>query len=124
MVFLLILCIILFILPFSSYVRENYFNYIPGLDETPAPTTTPAGHVNWVTYTFDKGVANYVPMELIHGLINCGREYSLYGINSPDWLNALLHTDFSVIPGVGECVKLIFFNVTVNKVKEFVYFKS
>lgn len=81
-----------------SYVRDNYFTYRSY--RTVAGSTTPASTVNWVTYVYDRGVENYVPMELIRGAIHCGMNYALYAVSAPPGILQQLHADFSGIPGV------------------------
>lgn len=71
---------------------------MPGV--VPMSTTVATGDVNWVTYTVDAGVNNYIPTELIHALVACGRTFALYGVNSPTWLTDKLKVDFTDIPGV------------------------
>lgn len=65
-----------------------------------AGSTTQASTVNWVTYVYDRGVENYVPMELIRGAIHCGMNYALYAVSAPPAILQQLHADFSGIPGV------------------------
>eukprot|EP00105_Crassostrea_gigas_P005683 XP_011419361.1 PREDICTED: uncharacterized protein LOC105322384 [Crassostrea gigas] len=80
------------------YVRDNYFTYRSY--RSVAGSTTPASTVNWVTYVYDRGVENYVPMELIRGAIHCGMNYALYAVSAPPGILQQLHADFSGIPGV------------------------
>lgn len=53
-----------------------------------------------MTYVYDRGVDNYVPMELIHGAIQCGMNFALYAMDAPPDIQHKLHADFSEIPGV------------------------
>ncbi|KAK3601513.1 hypothetical protein CHS0354_027659 [Potamilus streckersoni] len=77
------------------YVRENYFIYDEL--ETNIEATVPAA-VNWVTYTYDRCSTEYVPTELFHGLVNCGKEYALYAVKAPAALIELLHVDLNSVP--------------------------
>lgn len=88
-----------------SYVRDNYFTYRSY--RTIAGSTTPASTVNWVTYVYDRGVENYVPMELIRGAIHCGMNYALYAVSAPSDILQQLHVDFSGIPGVLGLLKFL-----------------
>ncbi|XP_062581267.1 uncharacterized protein LOC134243063 isoform X1 [Saccostrea cucullata] len=81
------------------YVRDNYFSFRI-YRQVSGSTTAPPPHLNWVTYVYDRGVDNYVPMELIHGIINCRMNYALYAVNAPSNILHQLHADFSGIPGV------------------------
>lgn len=89
-----------------SYVRDNYFSYRSY--RTVAGSTTQASTVNWVTYVYDRGVENYVPMELIRGAIHCGMNYALYAVSAPPAILQQLHADFSGIPGVLGLFKKIY----------------
>ncbi|XP_056018646.1 uncharacterized protein LOC125672027 [Ostrea edulis] len=80
------------------YVHDNYFSYRRYRQVSPSTTAPPT--LNWVTYVYDRGVANYVPMELIHGYISCGMKYALYAVKAPSNILQQLHADFSGIPGV------------------------
>ncbi|KAL3869500.1 hypothetical protein ACJMK2_042173 [Sinanodonta woodiana] len=71
----------------SRYVRENYF--IDDELETNTATSVPTA-VNWVTYTYDRCSTEYVPTELFHGLVNCGKVYALFAVKAPTALIELL----------------------------------
>lgn len=88
-----------------SYVRDKYFSYRSY--RMVAGSTTPASTVNWVTYVYDRGVENYVPMELIRGAIHCGMNYALYAVSAPPAILQQLHADFSGIPGVLGLFKIL-----------------
>ncbi|KAK3089009.1 hypothetical protein FSP39_000100 [Pinctada imbricata] len=74
---------------------------MPAQYTTVAPSTTTAAHFNWVSYVYDRCVDNYIPLELMHGLINCGKEYALYGVKADQHVVDSLKVDYSIIPGVG-----------------------
>jgi hypothetical protein len=82
----------------KSYVRDNCFSYRRYRQVSISTSAPPT--LNWVMYVYDRGVANYVPMELIHGYISCGEKYALYAVKTPSNILQRLHTDFSDIPGV------------------------
>nr|XP_022318921.1 uncharacterized protein LOC111121783 [Crassostrea virginica] len=83
----------------SHYVHDNYFRYRSYRAASPS-STAPPPPLNWVTYVYDRGVDNYVPMELIHGAIQCGMNFALYAMDAPPDIQHKLHADFSEIPGV------------------------
>ena len=83
-----------------SYVHDNYFPYRSYRAAPPSSTAPPPPPLNWVTYVYDRGVDNYVPMELIHGAIQCGMNFALYAMDAPPDIQHKLHADFSEIPGV------------------------
>ena len=85
-----------------SYVKNNYFAYIPPQYTIAAPSTTQASKINWVSYVYDRCVDNYIPLELVHGLINCGKTFALYAVDAESSVTKHLNVDYSIIPGVGK----------------------
>lgn len=81
---------------YFSYVHDNYF-----LDsETISKTVTTDS--NWVQLVYQTFIDNYVPLELFHGLVTCGKAFSLYAINPSENIINVLKTNFTNIPGVGK----------------------
>ncbi|KAH3696694.1 uncharacterized protein LOC127862780 [Dreissena polymorpha] len=109
-------------IPLAHYVRDNYYSYeirrqatvtmvtprstsdVSVAHSTIVTTTIPVSdtttHINWVTFVYDRMRADYVPMELFKGLVNCGREYSLFAINAPASLLQLLAVNYRAVPGL------------------------
>ncbi|VDI35813.1 Hypothetical predicted protein [Mytilus galloprovincialis] len=80
----------------THYVHDNYF-----LDsETISKTVTTDS--NWVQLVYQTFIDNYVPLELFHGLVTCGKAFSLYAINPSQNIINVLKTNFTNIPGVGK----------------------
>ena len=42
--------------------------------------------VNWADWTSKSAAARYVPSELTHELLLCGRQFSFFAFEAPDWL--------------------------------------
>ncbi|KAJ8306417.1 hypothetical protein KUTeg_016962 [Tegillarca granosa] len=83
-----------------TYLTDNYFRFQLSDSAPPTSSSATSAPVNWVTWMYDTCVKNYVPLELVHALINCGKTNALYALNPPQWILDTLHPDFSTIPGV------------------------
>ncbi|XP_052774259.1 uncharacterized protein LOC128212909 [Mya arenaria] len=103
----------------AHYVRDNYYDYAVKLRHQavssnvamttttsairPSPTTLPlvtTTHLNWVSYVYEIMRADYVPMELFRGLMDCGREYALFAVDAPMDLLTSLHVHYDAVPGL------------------------
>lgn len=94
--------ILLYDLQFSnifSYVRNSYFSIV---DRIPTTATAKTIDNNWVSLVYKTFVENYVPLELFHGLVKCGKTFALYAVNPSQSIVKLFNVNFTIIPGFGK----------------------
>ncbi|XP_067679453.1 uncharacterized protein [Haliotis asinina] len=77
----------------AHYVRDNY----PVLEAT--HDTSVGGRTNWVDWARDIAGASYLPDELLHGLLECGRGYTFFALSASQALIAEHNMSLPLIPG-------------------------